>query len=111
MAQALARAVQSGREARAWLLEHGKQDKDAAGGASVNFMMLMGFICGGWIMGMSVLKASQLLASGSGDSAFLKSKQITARFYFDHLLPRTTGYLEMIKAGSDSMMALEENQF
>jgi len=111
MAEALAKAVQSGREARAWLLEHGKQDRNAVGGASVNFMMMMGFVCGGWIMGMSALKASQLLAAGDGDSAFLSAKQITAQFYFDHLLPRAGSYLEMVTAGSDSMMALEEDQF
>ncbi|MGB7453585.1 MAG: acyl-CoA dehydrogenase [Lysobacterales bacterium] len=111
MADALKSAVHSGAQARAWLLEHGSQDRNAAGGASVNFMMLMGYLCGGWVMGKSALKATQLLEAGGEDEAFLKTKQITARFYFEHLLPRTTSYLATISAGSESMMALEVEQF
>ena len=111
MAGDLKSAIGSGAEAKAWLLENGSQDRNAAGGASVNFMMLMGYLCGGWVMGQSALKATQLLENGDGDETFLKTKQITAQFYFDHLLPRITSYLAMIKAGSESMMALDAEQF
>ncbi|MCP4047957.1 MAG: acyl-CoA dehydrogenase, partial [Gammaproteobacteria bacterium] len=61
MSDSLMKAVQSGTEAKAWLLEHGAQDRNTAGGASVNFMMLFGYLCGGWIMGRSALKATELL--------------------------------------------------
>ena len=111
MAQMLKTAVEAGGEARAWLLEHGKQDRNVVGGASVNFMMLMGYLCGGWVMGQSALKAKQLLKAGGGDVAFLETKQVTAKFYFDHLLPRTASYLATIRSGSDSMMALDVEQF
>jgi len=111
MAASLKAAVQSGREAIAWVLEHGAQDRNAVGGASVNYMMLMGYLCGGWVMGLSALKANQLLASGGGDESFLKTKQMTAKFYFEHLLPRTKSYLATVLAGSESMMALNEDQF
>jgi hypothetical protein len=93
------------------LLEKGSQDRNDAGGASVNFMMLMGYLCGGWVMGKSAIKATQLLAAGGGDEAFLKTKQVTTRFYFEHLLPRTAAYLATILAGSESMMALDAEQF
>ncbi len=111
MADALKKAVKEGAEARAWLLENGKQDRNAAGAASVNFMMLMGFLCGGWVMGKSALKAAQMLEAGDGDTGFLKAKQVTVRFYFEHLLPRTGAYLAAITAGSESMMALDAEQF
>jgi alkylation response protein AidB-like acyl-CoA dehydrogenase len=111
MAASLTKAVQSGGEARAWLLEHATQDRNVAGGASVNFMMLMGYLCGGWVMGQSALKAVQLLDNGGGDEAFLETKQVTAQFYFDHLLPRAISYLSTIKSGSESMMALDIEQF
>lgn len=110
MADALTGAVHSGREAVAWLLENASADRNAVSGASVNYMMLMGYLCGGWVLGRSALKASQLLEAG-GDAAFLKTKQVTAQFYFDHLLPRTTSCLAAITAGSDSMMALTEDRF
>ncbi len=66
-------------------------------------------MAGSW--GQSALKATQLLEAGGGDEAFLKAKQVTAQFYFDHLLPRTSSYLAMVKSGSDSMMALDVEQF
>ena len=111
MSDSLMNALQTGVEARAWLLEHGSQDRNSAGGASVNFMMLFGYLCGGWIMGRSALKAAELLQAGGGDESFLKTKQVTAQFYFDHLLPRTGSYLATIKTGSESMMALDVEQF
>jgi hypothetical protein len=36
---------------------------------------------------------------------------VTAQFYFDHLLSRTGSYLTTIQAGSESMMALDVEQF
>jgi hypothetical protein len=111
MAAQLADAVEAGRKATAWLLENAMQDKHAIGSASVNYMMLLGFLCGGWVMANSALKAAQLLESGASDRGFLEAKQVTARFYFDHLLPRVGAYLAAITAGSGSMMAMPEEQF
>jgi alkylation response protein AidB-like acyl-CoA dehydrogenase len=111
MAVALKAAVASGREARAWLLENASQDRNVTGGASVNFMMLMGYLCGGWVMGRAALKAVQLLETDGADTAFLNAKQVTAQFYFEHLLPRTVSYLATLKSGSESMMALAVEQF
>jgi len=74
-------------------------------------MMLMGYLCGGWVMGKSALQANRLLEAGASDRDFLQSKQITAQFYFDHLLPRAASHLAMITAGNGSMMALAEDQF
>ncbi len=111
MAAALKQAAHAGNEAKDWLLEHASQDRNIAGGVSVNFMMLMGYLCGGWVMGRSALKASQMLQAGGGDQAFLETKQVTAQFYFEHLLPRTASYLATVKSGSESMMALDAEQF
>ena len=111
MGTALKGAVQAGEEALTWLLDNAAQDRNAAGGASVNLMMLLGYVCGGWIMGQSALKAASLLENGGGDEAFLSAKLVTAQFYFDHLLPRSSSCLATIKAGSESMMALDVEQF
>jgi alkylation response protein AidB-like acyl-CoA dehydrogenase len=111
MSASLTQAVQCGREARTWLLDNAGQDRNIAGGASVNFMMLMGYVCGGWVMGRSALKAAQLLTTDGGDGGFLEAKKTTAQFYFEHLLPRTASYLATVKAGSESIMALDIEQF
>jgi len=111
MSNALLNAVQSGREARAWLLEHATQDRDVAAAVSVNFMMMMGYLCGGWVMGQSALIAAEQLEAGGGDQNFLNTKQMTAQFYFDHLLPRCNSCFATVKTGSKSIMALDIEQF
>jgi hypothetical protein len=108
---ALTEGIEAARTARQWLLDHAGEDRNVAGAASVNFLMLLGYVCGGWLMGQSALKASARLASGGGDASFLKAKLVTARFYCEHLLPRAGTCLAMIEAGPDSMMALASDQF
>jgi alkylation response protein AidB-like acyl-CoA dehydrogenase len=111
MGSALQLAVDGAREARQWLLDNAGQDRAVAGAASVNFLMQLGYLCGGWVMGSSALKADALIESGGGDQSFLEAKLVTARFYCEHMLPRAAACLAAVKAGPESMMALAEDQF
>jgi len=108
---ALAEAVSAAQSARQWLLDHAGDDRNVAGAVGVNFLMLLGYLCGGWMMGRSALQASARVASGEGDLSFLKAKLVTARFYCEHFLPRSHACLAAMTAGPESMMALEEDQF
>ena len=94
-----------------WLIDNAKESRDVAGAAGVNYLMLLGYVCGGWVMGLSALKAQRLLAAGGGDEAFLKAKLTTARFFSEHLLPRAGACLVSVKAGPESTMALAGDQF
>jgi len=109
-ARALGEALAAGREARRLLLEGAEGDPALAGSISVNFLMLCGYLCGGWLMARSALRARALLEAG-GDAQFLEAKLTTARFYAEHLLPRTQSLLAAIRAGSGSIMALSDAQF
>jgi hypothetical protein len=111
MGDALHQAVTQASDACQWILDHAAEDPHAAGAASVNYLMLMGYVCGGWLMGRSALRATALLESGQGDRSFLEAKQATSRFYFEHMLPRAGACLVSIRAGSGAMMALAEDQF
>lgn len=111
LAAGLNKAVEEAAQAGAWLLEHGSKDRSAVGAASFNFMLLKGYLCGGWVMARAALKARQMLDAGAGDAAFLEAKLVTVRFYFEHLLPRTSACLAAATAGSESMMALDAEQF
>jgi len=108
---ALQLAVQAAVEARQWILDHARESRDVAGAAGVNLLMLLGYTCGGWIMGLSALKATKKLAEGGGDTAFLKAKLVTVKFYCDHLLPRAGACLASVKAGPESMMEMPAGQF
>ena len=110
-AATLRAALDDGWAARQLLLDQSAEDAALAGSISVNYLMLFGYLCGGWLMGQSALKAQALLASGSGDPAFLKAKLSTSQFYCEHLLTRTASLLAAIRAGSQSILALPEDQF
>lgn len=110
-AAALEAALEAGRQALSLLLDNAKNDPDWAGSVSVNFLMLFGYLCGGWLMARSALRAQALLDSGAGDARFLEAKCISARFYAEQLLPRVHALLSAVSGGSASIMALDEEQF
>ncbi|MDO6562962.1 acyl-CoA dehydrogenase [Amphritea sp. 1_MG-2023] len=109
-AQQCRTSLDNGIAARQWLLDTAA-DRNASASACVNFMMLFGFLCGGWLMAKSAVKAQAKLEAGEGDPAFLQSKLVTARFYCEHVMPRTQSYLASVIAGGESIMALDEEQF
>lgn len=94
-----------------WVLENGAKDPAAAGAASVNFMMLLGYLCGGWLMAKSAAIAEGKLGTPDTDKDFLESKIVCARFYAEQLLPRTGALLMAMKSGGEAVMALSEDQF
>lgn len=104
-------ALANGVEARRWLLEQGAGDPDLIGSASYHFLMLFGYLCGGWLLARGALQAKSLLDQGEGDPAFLTAKMTTARFYCEQLLPRTQACLAGVEAGSASTMGLTADQF
>jgi alkylation response protein AidB-like acyl-CoA dehydrogenase len=108
---ALAGAVDEARSATRWLLENAPKDPLAAGSAGVNLLLELGYLCGGWLMGQSALRASSLLDAGGGDRAFLEAKRVTARFYFEHLLPRAAACNAAALSGPATLMALTPDQF
>ena len=104
-------ALKDGIEACQLLLTTAESDKHHAGAASVNFMMLFGYLCGGWALVKGAMKAHEQLDAGDGDKAFLSAKLSTARFYCEHMLPRTKACLAVVKSGSDAVMTMPDDQF
>ncbi|RRD57087.1 acyl-CoA dehydrogenase [Comamonadaceae bacterium OH2545_COT-014] len=88
-----------------------KANPNAAYAGSVPYLMLTGNLVAGWQLARALLVAEKQLASGSGDTAFMKAKVATARFYADHILSRATSVREAIVGGADSVMALEMDAF
>ena len=109
--EGLEAAIARGVMARDWLLKSAPTDAAIAGSVSVNFLMLFGYLTGGWLLAKEAAVAQAELDAGEGDAAFLNNKLVTVRFYAEHLLPRTQGHLSAMLAGSESIMALAEDQF
>lgn len=93
-----------------WLLKNAGSDKYLAGSASFNFLMLFGYLCGGWMLVKGALKAQALIESGESDTEFLESKITVCSFYCEHLLSRTYAHYSALSAGSDSIMSLSSDQ-
>jgi alkylation response protein AidB-like acyl-CoA dehydrogenase len=104
-------ALGAARDAKAYVLEQAAQDKNLPGSVSYNFMMLFGYLAGGWMMVQSAMQAQKLLNAGEGDADFLRAKLMTSQFYCEHLLPRTQACLAAVLAGNSTIMAMPEEQF
>lgn len=87
------------------------QNRDEVGAASVDYLMYSGYAALAYFWAKMVKVAQEKIAAGTTEEAFYKTKIQTAKFYFDRILPRTLAHAQMIAAGSESMMAVEEENF
>lgn len=94
-----------------WVLAHAGNDFAIAGAVAFDFLMLVGDVAGAHELARSALAAQRRLAAGDGERSFLTAKEVTARFYLEHILPRAAGRLAAVQAGADTVMALTEEQF
>ncbi|NQY87617.1 MAG: acyl-CoA dehydrogenase [Colwellia sp.] len=109
--KAFALAVEALADAKALLLKEAKADINWSGAVSFNYLMLMGSVCGAWQMLMAAQVAEAKLSLADSDSSFYSAKLATARFYLDQILPRYLSHAAMVKSGSQSIMAMDEDLF
>ena len=102
-------ALEQAQTAQAQLLNGAADDAQLPATVAYNYLMMMGTLCGGWQILRGALAAQQELASG-GDEVFLNAKILSARFYVTQVLPRTASYAQMVAAGSESVMAMSDEQ-
>lgn len=88
------------------VLDRAKNDPREIGAASVEYLHAFGYTAYAYMWAMM---AGAALARQ--DEAFYASKLGTARFYFARLLPRVHSLAAAVKAGSESLYLLEEEQF
>ena len=80
----------------------------AVAAASVYVLKLMGITLGGWMLARSAQIASEQLAEGEGEAAFLKGKILTARFFAEHVMTQATSLAAAATRGAESVLAMEE---
>jgi alkylation response protein AidB-like acyl-CoA dehydrogenase len=106
----LATGVDALESATAWMLQALASEPDAALASSVDYLMLTGYVCGGWQMGRAALVASRKGTANEGPD-FHRAKLATARYYADKVLPKANALLEAIRSGSSSGTSLPIEQF
>lgn len=91
--------------------ERAMENPDEAGAASVDYLMYSGYVVLAYFWARMAVIAQQKIAAGEGDTSFYEAKLMTARFYFDRLLPRTGAHKDALLSGADNLMAMPEAMF
>ena len=78
---------------------------DTAAGATP-YLRLFGTVLGAYMLAQQATEAERRLASGDGNTAFLKSKITVANFYLEQILPPATALLGPVTAGAGTIMTL-----
>jgi 3-(methylthio)propanoyl-CoA dehydrogenase len=94
-----------------WVVPAYSKASRAAHAASVPYLRLWGLVAGGWQLARGAQIAARLLAENKGDASFYRGKIATARFYAECLLPQAAALARAITVGSESVLALADEQF
>jgi alkylation response protein AidB-like acyl-CoA dehydrogenase len=87
------------------------KNPDEAGAAATDYLQFAGYVCVAWCWLVSAGVAARRLAEGVEDPDFYKAKLVTARFYFDRLLPRVDAHAAAARAGAEGLMSLPAEHF
>jgi alkylation response protein AidB-like acyl-CoA dehydrogenase len=110
LAGGLAAARERLERAAAFIQERMAQDPAEAGAAGTDFQRIMGLTLFAWQWLRIARAASAGLARG-GDDGFLAGKLMTARFFFQRLLPLAEGHWLVLKSGGETLMAPPADYF
>ena len=97
-------------QATQWVLQTIEQDPDATLAASFSYLMLVGYVCGGWQMARAAVAARACLQSGE-HKGFYRAKIATATFYAEQIMPKANALLSVVKSGASTALALGEECF
>ncbi|MBU6369694.1 MAG: acyl-CoA dehydrogenase C-terminal domain-containing protein, partial [Burkholderiales bacterium] len=114
-AKAIASRLSAARDALldvvSFMVDKANSNPNDAYAGSVPYLMLAGNVIAGWQLARSFVAAHQALASGDNYTAFLQAKQVTARFYADHILSKAPAARDSIVQGAQSVTAMALEAF
>ena len=107
---ALNQAIEQARDVSSFILENFKKDPNLSGASGHNFLMMMGYLLGGWIATRNITAAKNALKD-SDDSEFYNAKIVSSSFYIEQFLPLVSSFGSSVMHGSESMMSMPDEQF
>jgi 3-(methylsulfanyl)propanoyl-CoA dehydrogenase len=111
MAEALEKALGQQQAATMWFMQNAMQNPNHLGAGAHHYMHIMGIVTLGWMWLRMAKVAQAALATSGEDKAFYEGKIATARYYMDRYLPDAGALRRKLEAGSESLMALDEDAF
>jgi acyl-CoA dehydrogenase len=97
-------------QATTWLMQNAMAKPDNAGAAATDYLQLFGFVTLGYMWARMAKVALDKIAA-SGETAYLKTKLVTGRFFMERTLPETALHLARIQTGCDTTMELAAEAF
>ncbi|WP_366521685.1 acyl-CoA dehydrogenase C-terminal domain-containing protein [uncultured Marinobacter sp.] len=98
-------------KATMWLATNAPKDPEQAGAAATPYLRLMALTVVGYMWSRMANVASQQLAAGEGNKPLLEAKLVSARFYFEKLLPEIHWLLSDIESGKDTLMDMGDDHW
>lgn len=92
-----------------WLTDIAESEPHHAGAVAYDYLRLLGLTAMAYLWARAADVARQNL--DAGEPNFYRAKIETARFFMQRLLPQTVALELSIKAGGDSVMALDDDAF
>ena len=101
-------AMASAEDTGKWML--GQNDATMPSATSVEFLMMLGRLGGGWMMARSALAANKLNADAGADTAYLDAKIMLARYYAERMLPLVESGKTIITESAESTISVSVDQ-
>jgi alkylation response protein AidB-like acyl-CoA dehydrogenase len=111
IADSLESSLAACKEAATIVLTGAAEDWTVLSASAYNMLMLMGTTVAGAMLIKSAVAATNLNTKGEGNTSFNNNKIVTAKFFAQHVMSRNIGYLEAVKAGSETVMGLDIEGF
>ena len=84
-------------------------DKKRPAVSGVNYLMMLGYVFGGWMMIKSASKSLELKNSGEIDEDFLNSKITTSSIYLTSILPKIESLSSIILKGDEDILSMKRS--
>ena len=91
--------------------ERAVKDPNEAGAAAYDYLMYSGYIVLAYFWARMAMLAQIKIATSDPEAAFYEAKLMTAKFYFERILPRTRSHMESISSGAKNLMELPAELF
>ena len=105
--QPLGKLAQDVQDLTMWVGGKAMEDPNEVGAAATDYLRLVGYLTYAYLWA----RMAKVALAKQDQDAFYKAKVHTAKFFFTRLLPETSALKRQIKAGSETLLGLEEEAF
>ena len=107
LAEQLNEAADNLAEATRFVVEKGQSHPKMVGAVAYNFLMMTGYVAGAWY----VARAAQIAQQADSTDDYYRKRLVSARFYFDQILPRHVSHMNIVTGGAEVGVALTRDDF